>query len=228
MSDLESRDAPSADTHGAFADRIRQLLEALADMEARRKDLAEQRQADRKAAEYKLQHASSQARVLWLDLEIARKRMPLQDHGDLEIECHEAQESFEAVAHDFNFEETRWNEHLMDQSKAADIQRKLRGCADLAFGASPSAWAFRHDHGLDAVSASRIAADVATEAAEEALRLYDRASGHWPTSDALLTHVERQAINAVDDAADLAVVARMAEATEAAAVSSEMETGHFV
>lgn len=65
-------------------------------------------------------------------------------------------------------------------------------------------------------------------ASQTASRLLVSGAPHWPTSDALLTHVERQAINAVDDAADLAVVARMAEATEAAAVSSEMETGHFV
>ena len=145
--------------------------------------------------------------------------MPLQTHADLEVESHEAQESFLMETRDFNFEEMRWDEHLMDQSDAANILRKRERCANLAFGNAEHAKAIRHDHGLDAVSASRIAADVAAEAAEEALRLYDRASGHWPTGDAVLTHVERQAINAVDDAADLAVVARMAEATEAAAAT---------
>eukprot|EP00966_Prymnesium_polylepis_P305854 7067858-Prymnesium_polylepis.2 len=114
--------------------------------------------------------------------------------------------------------EEQWKEQLMDSLETID--HKIEVCADVAFGASEHAKAVRRDWGLD------IVADVAVEAAEEAWRLYDRASEHWETSDAVLTFVERQAINAFDDAADLAVVASVEEAATTA-VSVELVKGGY-
>ena len=127
--------------------------------------------------------------------------------------------------------EERWHAHLTDENNAFDMYAndennafnmyaKLRYGADEAFDWS---WVKAEWISADATdddvaqAAAKWAAQYVVAVAEDAVRRYDCASTCCFTSDTQLTDFERQAINAVDDAADLAVVAKMAAATADAA-----------